>query len=150
MCMLVARVVSLSIDRTKPKLGGGDNDAVKNTNTNEIQILFAGYHKPAKLGKLLLISRNFAEFRGSVLSEDISYLGIVFFRCQILLIHYLYSPSGSNLQHMVIQVLKFSSQLFIPGHSLHHIVKQYLYVNHPLVNILSLWSSRLLVSLSHS
>jgi hypothetical protein len=33
-------------------LGGGGNDAVKNTNTNEIQILFAGYHKPAKLGKL--------------------------------------------------------------------------------------------------
>jgi hypothetical protein len=32
-------------------LGGGGNDAVKNTNTNEIQILFAGYHKPAKLGK---------------------------------------------------------------------------------------------------
>jgi hypothetical protein len=31
-------------------LGGGGNDAVKNTNTNEIQILFAGYHKPAKLG----------------------------------------------------------------------------------------------------
>jgi hypothetical protein len=34
-------------------LGGGGNDAVKNTNTNEIQILFAGYHKPAKLGKVL-------------------------------------------------------------------------------------------------
>jgi hypothetical protein len=32
-------------------LGGGGNDAVKNTNTNEIQILFAGYQKPAKLGK---------------------------------------------------------------------------------------------------
>jgi hypothetical protein len=32
-------------------LGGGGNDAVKNTNTNEIQILFAGYHKPEKLGK---------------------------------------------------------------------------------------------------
>jgi hypothetical protein len=49
MCMLVARVVSLSIDRTKPNWEGG-NDAVKNTNTNEKQILFAGYHKPAKLG----------------------------------------------------------------------------------------------------
>jgi hypothetical protein len=35
-------------------LGGGGNDAVKNTNTNEIQILFAGYHKPAKLGKYYL------------------------------------------------------------------------------------------------
>jgi hypothetical protein len=35
-------------------LGGGGNDAVKNTNTNEIQILFAGYHKPAKLGNFLL------------------------------------------------------------------------------------------------
>jgi hypothetical protein len=33
-------------------LGGGGNDAVKNTNTNEIQILFAGYQKPAKLGKI--------------------------------------------------------------------------------------------------
>jgi hypothetical protein len=33
-------------------LGGGGNDAVKSTNTNEIQILFAGYHKPAKLGKM--------------------------------------------------------------------------------------------------
>jgi hypothetical protein len=37
MCMLVARVVSLS-DQTQ--LGGGGNDAVKNTNTNEIQIFF--------------------------------------------------------------------------------------------------------------
>jgi hypothetical protein len=34
-------------------LGGGGKDAVKNTNTNEIQILFAGYQKPAKLGKLV-------------------------------------------------------------------------------------------------
>ena len=34
-------------------MGGGGNDAVKNTNTNEIQILFAGYQKPAKLGKKL-------------------------------------------------------------------------------------------------
>jgi hypothetical protein len=34
-------------------LGGGGNDVVKNTNTNEIQILFAGYQKPAKLGKVL-------------------------------------------------------------------------------------------------
>ncbi len=51
--MLVARVVSLSVDRTKPKWGEGGNDAVKNTNTNEIQILFAGYEKPAKLGKML-------------------------------------------------------------------------------------------------
>jgi hypothetical protein len=37
-------------------LGGGGNDAVKNTNTNEIQILFAGYQKPAKLGKILICS----------------------------------------------------------------------------------------------
>jgi hypothetical protein len=36
-------------------LGGGGNDAVKNTNTNEIQILFAGYQKPAKLGKNFFI-----------------------------------------------------------------------------------------------
>jgi hypothetical protein len=35
-------------------LGGGGNDAVKNTNTNEIQILFAGYQKPAKLGRLTI------------------------------------------------------------------------------------------------
>jgi hypothetical protein len=35
-------------------LGGGGNDAVKNTNTNEIQILFAGYQKPAKLEKIYL------------------------------------------------------------------------------------------------
>jgi hypothetical protein len=35
-------------------LGGGGNDAVKNTNTNEIQILFAGYQKPAKLGKIFI------------------------------------------------------------------------------------------------
>jgi hypothetical protein len=41
-------------------LGGGGNDAVKNTNTNEIQILFAGYHEPAKLGKSILQS-NFLE-----------------------------------------------------------------------------------------
>jgi hypothetical protein len=37
-------------------LGGGGNDAVKNTNINEIQILFAGYHKPAKLGKPFAIA----------------------------------------------------------------------------------------------
>jgi hypothetical protein len=40
-------------------LGGGGNDAVKNTNTNEIQILFAGYHKPAKLGKNFLSVNSF-------------------------------------------------------------------------------------------
>jgi hypothetical protein len=43
-------------------LGGGGNDAVKNTNTNEIQILFAGYHKPAKLGKSL--NQRFAKEHG--------------------------------------------------------------------------------------
>ena len=37
------------------QLGGGGNDAVKNTNTNEIQILFAGYQKPAKLGKNIFV-----------------------------------------------------------------------------------------------
>jgi hypothetical protein len=34
-------------------LGGGGNDAVKNTNINEIHILSAGYQKPAKTVKLL-------------------------------------------------------------------------------------------------
>jgi hypothetical protein len=29
-------------------LGGGGNDAVKSTNISEIQILSAGYQKPAK------------------------------------------------------------------------------------------------------
>jgi hypothetical protein len=57
--MLVARVVSLSIDRTKPNWGGGGNHAVKNTNTNEIQILFAGYHKPAKLVKQACVDNIF-------------------------------------------------------------------------------------------
>jgi len=33
-------------------LGGGGNDVVKITNTNEIQILSAGYQKPAKTGKI--------------------------------------------------------------------------------------------------
>jgi hypothetical protein len=32
-------------------LGGGGNDAVKSTNINEIQILSAGYQKPAKTVK---------------------------------------------------------------------------------------------------
>jgi hypothetical protein len=32
-------------------MGGGGNDVVKSTNINEIQILFAGYQKPAKTGK---------------------------------------------------------------------------------------------------
>ena len=49
-------------------MGGGGNDAVKNTNTNEIQILFAGYHKPAKLGKSILRS-NFLEIIQSKLKE---------------------------------------------------------------------------------
>ncbi len=70
----------------------------------------------------MFISRNSQNLvipliRGHILSWHLS---IVFFRCQILLIHYLYSPSCGNLQHMVP---KFSSQLYTPGHSLHHIVK---------------------------
>ncbi len=69
MCMLVARVVSLSIDRTKPNWGGGGNDAVKNTNANEIQMLFAGYQKPAKLRKL---SRNQCECGSEVLAYTAS------------------------------------------------------------------------------
>jgi hypothetical protein len=40
-------------------LGGGGNDAVKNTNTNEIQILFTGYQKPAKLKKNFLCKHKF-------------------------------------------------------------------------------------------
>ncbi len=32
-------------------MGGGGNDVVKSTNTNEIQILSAGYQKPAKTAK---------------------------------------------------------------------------------------------------
>jgi hypothetical protein len=32
-------------------LGGGGNNAVKSTNINEIQILSAGYQKPAKTVK---------------------------------------------------------------------------------------------------
>jgi hypothetical protein len=36
-------------------MGGGGNDVVKNTNTNEIQILSAGYQKPTKTGKNLNI-----------------------------------------------------------------------------------------------
>ncbi len=38
-------------------MGGGGNDAVKSTNINEIQILSAGYQKPAKtVKKLVFIS----------------------------------------------------------------------------------------------
>ncbi len=33
------------------QMGGGGNDVVKSTNTNEIQILSAGYQKPAKTEK---------------------------------------------------------------------------------------------------
>jgi hypothetical protein len=36
-------------------LGGGGNDAVKSTNINEIQILSAGYQKPAKTVKICAI-----------------------------------------------------------------------------------------------
>jgi hypothetical protein len=82
---------------------------------------------------ILVIPIMYVHFKKCSISCDSAYQrtylilafvnGIVFFRCQILLIHYLYSPSCGNLQHMVIQVLKFSSQLYIPGHSLHHIVK---------------------------
>ncbi len=49
-------------------MGGGGNEAVKNTNTNEIQILFEGYHKPAKLGKSILRS-TFLEIIQSKLNE---------------------------------------------------------------------------------
>ncbi len=35
-------------------MGGGGNDVVKSTNTYEIQILSAGYQKPAKTGKKIL------------------------------------------------------------------------------------------------
>jgi hypothetical protein len=35
-------------------MGGGGNDVVKSTNTYEIQILSAGYQKPAKTGKRYL------------------------------------------------------------------------------------------------
>ncbi len=55
MCMLVARVVSLSVDRTKAEWGEGLTMSYNVTNTNEIQILFAGYQKPAKLGKRIKI-----------------------------------------------------------------------------------------------
>ncbi len=34
-------------------MGGGGNDAVKSTNINEIQILSAGYQKPAKTVKTI-------------------------------------------------------------------------------------------------
>jgi hypothetical protein len=37
-------------------MGGGGNDAVKSTNTYEIQILSAGYQKPAKTGKKIVRS----------------------------------------------------------------------------------------------
>jgi hypothetical protein len=36
-------------------MGGGGNDVLKCTNTNEIQKLFAGYQKLAKLGKHYVI-----------------------------------------------------------------------------------------------
>jgi hypothetical protein len=40
-------------------LGGGGNDAVKSTNINEIQILSAGYQRPAKTVKTsLAIQQN--------------------------------------------------------------------------------------------
>jgi hypothetical protein len=42
----------LTINRSnQTQMGGGGNDVVKSTNTNEIQILSAGYQKPAKTGK---------------------------------------------------------------------------------------------------
>jgi hypothetical protein len=45
-------------------LGGGGNDAVKNTNINEIHILSAGYQKPAKTVKSIIkwadYEQNFA------------------------------------------------------------------------------------------
>jgi hypothetical protein len=46
-------------------LGGGGNDAVKSTNINEIQILSAGYQKPAKTVK----KENGCSYKGNYFFE---------------------------------------------------------------------------------
>jgi hypothetical protein len=56
-------------------LGGGGNDAVKSTNINEIQIISAGYQKPAKTVENLQLKnvrRFFKPKKNVVLREGFS------------------------------------------------------------------------------